>query len=101
MVVELQEEGLPMIEFAQGPKSFNPAMQALESAYISGKLRHGGNPVLTWNATNLVPRRDANMNLAPDRKRSAEKIDGMVALLMAIARASLAVQGQADLVVSL
>lgn len=101
MVSELQDEGLPMVEFAQGPKSFNPAMQALEAAYISGKFCHGGNPVLTWNATNLVPRRDANLNLAPDRKRSADKIDGMVALLMAIGRASLAVQGQGDLVVSL
>jgi phage terminase large subunit-like protein len=101
MVSELQDEGLPMVEFAQGPKSFNPAMQALEAAYVSGKFCHGGNPVLTWNATNLVPRKDVNLNLAPDRKRSADKIDGMVALLMAMARASLAVQGQGDLVVSL
>ena len=101
MVAELLDEGLPMIEFAQGPKSFNPAMQALESAYISGKFCHGGNPVLTWNMTNLVPRRDANLNLAPDRKRSADKIDGGVALLMAMGRAALATQGQGDLVVSL
>lgn len=89
IVTELQDAGLTMVEFIQGPKSFNPAMQALEAAYISGKFRHGGNPVLTWNAANLVPRRDVNMNMAPDRKRSAEKIDGMVALLMAMGRAAL------------
>lgn len=93
LITELIEDGLPMIEFAQGAKSYNPAMQALEVAYIGKQFRHDGNPVLTWNAANLVPRRDANMNMAPDRKRSAEKIDGMVALLMAMARAALAETG--------
>jgi phage terminase large subunit-like protein len=70
--------------FIQGPKSYNPAMQALEVAYSQKKLNHGGNPVLQWNAGNLVPRTDTNMNKAPDRKRSADKIDGMAALLMAM-----------------
>jgi phage terminase large subunit-like protein len=79
--------GLPMVQFVQGPKSYHPAMQALERAYIAGNLRHGGDKVLTWCAANLVARRDANMNMAPDRKRSADKIDDMVSLLMAIARA--------------
>ncbi|MGH8560013.1 MAG: terminase large subunit [Methylococcales bacterium] len=80
----LEEYGLPMIEFIQGPKSFHPAMQALEVAYMSGALKHGGDPCLAWCASNLVPRMDANMNMAPDRKRSADKIDDMVALLMAV-----------------
>jgi phage terminase large subunit-like protein len=70
-------------QFIQGPRSYNGAMKAFESAYISGRLRHGGNPVLTWNASNLVPRMDVNMNLAPDKKRSAEKIDGIACLIMA------------------
>jgi phage terminase large subunit-like protein len=90
----LMDAGAPMVQFIQGPKSFHPGFQALERAYIAGRLRHGGDPVLTWNAANLVPRRDANMNLAPDKRRSAEKIDGMVCLLMAMARASLAPEGQ-------
>jgi phage terminase large subunit-like protein len=81
--------GTPLVQFIQGPRSFHPGFQALERAYISGRLRHGGDPVLTWNAANLVPRRDQNMNLAPDKRRSAEKIDGIVCLLMASARASL------------
>lgn len=83
-VQDLQEEGLKMVEFIQGPKSYHPAMQALESYYIAGKLAHGGNPVLTWNAANIVARKDVNLNMAPDKKRSADKIDGMVALLMAV-----------------
>lgn len=75
---------LPMIEFIQGPKSYHPAMQALEIAYMSGKLCHGGDPLLAWCASNLVPRYDQNLNLAPDKKRSADKIDDMTALLMAV-----------------
>jgi phage terminase large subunit-like protein len=94
LTTRLLAAGLPMVQFIQGPRSYHPGFQALERAYIAGKLQHGGDPVLTWNAANLVPRRDANMNLAPDKRRSAEKIDGMVCLLMAMARASLAPEGQ-------
>jgi phage terminase large subunit-like protein len=39
--------------------------------------------VLTWCASNLVLRTDANMNMAPDKKKSADKIDDMTALFMA------------------
>lgn len=84
IVNRLVSAGVPMIEFVQGPKSFHPAMKALEVAYVGRKLAHGGDPVLTWCASNLVARRDQNLNMAPDRKRSADKIDDMVALLMAI-----------------
>ena len=80
----LTEDEIPMIEFVQGPKSYHPAMQALEIAYMSGKFRHGGDPVLAWCASNLVARMDQNLNLAPDKKRSADKIDDMSALLMAV-----------------
>jgi phage terminase large subunit-like protein len=73
-----------LVEFVQGPKSYHPAMQALERAYISGTLVHGGDPVLAWNAANLIARQDQNLNLAPDKKRSTEKIDDMCALIMAL-----------------
>jgi phage terminase large subunit-like protein len=86
LVNRLSERGLPMVEFIQGTKSYHPAMQALERAYIAGNLRHGGDPVLTWCASNLVARTDPNLNTAPDRKRSAEKIDDMCALLMGVGR---------------
>jgi len=80
----LLDAGLPLQEFIQGPKSYHPAMQKLEEIYIGGKLQHGDDPVLNWCATNLVARRDQNLNMAPDKKRSADKIDDMAALLMAI-----------------
>lgn len=73
-----------LLEFVQGPKSYHPAMQALELAYIGGQLAHAGDPVLAWCASNLIARKDQNLNLAPDKKKSADKIDDMSALLMAI-----------------
>jgi phage terminase large subunit-like protein len=83
-VTKLTDRGVELEMFVQGPKSYHPAMQAMESAYKGRTLRHGGNPVLRWNAANIVPRYDVNLNMAPDRKRSADKIDGMCALLMAM-----------------
>lgn len=84
LVNRLVAQDVPMIEFVQGPKSYHPAMQALERAYIPGKLRHGGDKVLNWCASNLVARYDNNRNMAPDKKNSADKIDDMTALLMPI-----------------
>lgn len=71
-------------EFRQGPKSFHPAMKAAEKLYLDGNLRHGGDPVLNWCASNVVPRLDANLAMAPDRAKSADKIDDAVALFMAV-----------------
>jgi phage terminase large subunit-like protein len=79
----LVAEGLPMEQFRQGPQSFHPAMMALERTYTNGLLNHNNDPVLRWNMANLVARRDVNMNMAPDRKKSADKIDGAVALIEA------------------
>ena len=81
LVNRLVEAEAPMMEFIQGPKSYHPAMQALEMAYISGKLAHGGDPVLNWCASNLVARRDQNLNMAPDKKNSADKIDDCASLI--------------------
>lgn len=80
---ELLDEGIPMEQFIQGTKSYNPAIKAFERAYIDKKLVHEDNPILNWNMANLVARMDANNNEAPDRKKSKDKIDGAVTLIMA------------------
>jgi phage terminase large subunit-like protein len=82
----LSAAGVEMVQFIQGGKSYHPAMQALEIAYLNGKFAHGNDPVLNWNASNLIARQDANLNNAPDKKRAGDKIDDMCALLMAIGR---------------
>lgn len=84
LVGELIEEGLECREFIQGPKSYHPVMQEFERIYLRGEFAHGNDPVLKWCASNLVARRDVNLNMAPDKKRAPEKIDDMVALLMAL-----------------
>jgi phage terminase large subunit-like protein len=84
LVNRLKSAELPLQEFRQGPKSYHPAMQETERLYLCGNLRHRGDAVLNWCASNVVPRRDENMNMAPDKKRSADKIDDACALFMAI-----------------
>ena len=69
-----------LIEFIQGPKSYSPAMKLCESAYLNGNLRYGVDPVLTWHMANVVPRYDVNMNVAPNKLKSPDKIDGACAL---------------------
>lgn len=71
-------------EFRQGPKSYHPAMQETERLYLAGNFRHGNDAVLNWMMSNVVPRRDENLNMAPDKKRSADKIDDACALYMSI-----------------
>ncbi len=84
LVNRLTEDELPLVKFIQGPKSYHPAMQEVDQSYRSGKLVHGADPVLRWCASNVVPRYDANLNMAPDKRRSPDKIDDMAALYMAV-----------------
>jgi phage terminase large subunit-like protein len=49
-----------------------------------GLLDHGGHPVLRWMAQNVAVRFDDNLNFMPAKKRSAEKVDGIVAGVMGV-----------------
>lgn len=85
-VAELQ--GAPLLlQFGQGYASMNWPMKELAKLISSGGLAHGNHPVLNWMADNLVAREDPAGNLKPDKEKSREKIDGMVALIMGLARA--------------
>lgn len=81
---ELDEYGIGVQEFVQGPKTYHPVMQEFERLYLSGEFAHDGDPVLEWCASNLICRYDVNLNMAPDKRRAPDKIDDMVALLMAL-----------------
>lgn len=76
-----------MVQFGQGFASMSPPAKELEKLILSHKLAHGNNPVLNWMADNLVVRQDPAGNIKPDKEKSIEKIDGMVALVMALDRA--------------
>jgi phage terminase large subunit-like protein len=77
-----------MVQFGQGFKSMNPAMKELEKLILGHTLAHGNNPVLNWMADNLVVQTDPAENIKPDKEHSVERIDGMVALVMALDRAT-------------
>lgn len=84
---DMQESDLTVVEFGQGFASMSGPMKEMERLIAAGELAHGNNPVLAWMADNLVARQDPAGNIKPDKERSIEKIDGMVALIMALARA--------------
>lgn len=80
----LEKMGMTMVEFGQGYASMNPPMKELERLILAGKIRHGNNPVLTWMMGNLIARVDPSGNVKPDKEKSRDKIDGAVALIMAL-----------------
>jgi len=73
-----------LFPFGQGYKSMSPPMKELEKLIISQKLDHGNNPVLTWMCSNVVTREDPAGNIKPDKSTSVDRIDGIVALIMAL-----------------
>jgi phage terminase large subunit-like protein len=88
LVTQLTADGATMIPMGQGFASMSAPTKELEKLILSGDLRHGGHPVLRWNAGNVAVEQDAAGNLKPSKKKSTEKIDGIVALVMAIDRAT-------------
>ncbi len=81
--------GITMVEFTQGFASFSEPTKHLNELVVERHLRHGNNPVLTWQAESMSVVQDAQGNLKPvkpDRRKSVQRIDGMVALIMAIDR---------------
>ena len=89
---QLREEdgwGEHVIDHRQGFVSMTGPTKDLDRLVTSGLLVHGGNPVLRWMASNTVVKQDPAGNLKPDKEKSSEKIDGIVALIMALGRAAL------------
>jgi phage terminase large subunit-like protein len=80
-------EGLPMIEVRPTVLNFSEPMKTLEALVLQKKLAHDGDPVLTWMASNVVAHLDAKDNIYPRKERPENKIDGVVALIMALSRA--------------
>ncbi len=77
-----------VVPIGQGFASMSPPMKELGTLIAGNRLAHGNNPVLTWMSDNLVAREDPAGNIKPDKEKSREKIDGMVALIMGLDRAS-------------
>jgi hypothetical protein len=76
-----------MLEFRQGFVTMSEPSKDFEARVVARKIRHGGNPVLAWNVGNAVIRKDPAGNIKPDKEKAKDKIDGVIAAIMAIGRA--------------
>lgn len=82
---QLQDvDGFVMHEIRQGDATMNEPCKAIERMVVSNELRHGGNPVLRWMASNVTVAVSPTGNIKMDKAKSTEKIDGMVALADAV-----------------
>jgi phage terminase large subunit-like protein len=86
LALNLQGDGLEVVGFSQGIGSMSPPSKTLENLVCSGKLRHDGNLLLTYMASVVSIKTDANGNIRPIKPKpgSPHRIDGIVSLIMAI-----------------
>lgn len=87
MSQNLEDAGFTVVPFGQGFRDMSPPSKELMKLALEGKLAHGGHPVLSWMVDNIHVRTDPAGNIKPDKQRSTEKIDGVVATIMALDRA--------------
>ena len=87
MVQQLEDDGFTMVPFGQGYRDMSPPTKELMRIVLERNLNHGGHPVLRWNMDNAFVRTDPAGNLKIDKEKSTEKVDGAIALVMALDRA--------------
>jgi phage terminase large subunit-like protein len=89
-----ETDGFTMVATRQGYQTLSEPSKEFERQVVAGKLGHGDNPILRWMASNVAKTEDPAGNIKPDKSKSREKIDGIVAAIMAIGRASLHTQAK-------
>lgn len=87
MVQNLEGMGFTVVPFGQGFKDMNPPTKELMKLTLEKRMVHGGQPVLRWMMDNIFIKSDPAGNIKPDKEKSTEKIDGVVATIMALDRA--------------
>jgi phage terminase large subunit-like protein len=83
----LTKMGFTLIGFGQGFVSMSPPTKEVERLVLQGKIRHGNNPVMRWMMDNVMIVTDAAGNIKIDKKKSRQKVDGVIAGVMATDRA--------------
>ena len=84
LATSLSNDGAPMIEYRNTVQNFSDPMKSLEALTQDKRINHDGNPVLRWMMSNVVAKLDAKDNIFPRKERYENKIDGVVALIMAL-----------------
>ena len=83
-IIDLQNEGMECNPFGQGYGSMSAPSKEFEKLVLSGRIEHFGNPVLRWMLASTVIKTDPAGNIKPDKEKSVQKIDGIVASIMAL-----------------
>lgn len=87
LVTELMNAGLPCVEVKPTVLNLSEPMKQIDALIRDRNLAHDGDPVMTWMMSNVVAKVDAKDNVYPRKDRPEKKIDGFVALCMAMNRA--------------
>ena len=87
LITKLQEEGFDVVTFGQGFASMTGPTRAFERMTLNCSLVHTGNPILRWSVGNVMLKIDASGNQKPDKENSTERIDPVIASIMALAMA--------------
>jgi len=83
-MLKFQEVGMTTVEVRQGYRSMSPPMKDFQRLVHNKEIAHGDNPVMRWMMGNVEVARDPAGNIKPDRSRKENKIDGVVAAIMAL-----------------
>lgn len=83
----LEREGVPIVEYRNTVLTMSEPMKQLDALIRAGKIIHNGDPILAWAIANTTGKHDAKDNVYPNRESPANKIDPVVATLMALGRA--------------
>lgn len=83
-IIDLQNEGMECNPFGQGYGSMSAPTKEFEKLVLTGKIEHFGNPVLRWMLASTLVKTDPAGNIKPDKEKSTQKIDGIVASIMAL-----------------
>jgi phage terminase large subunit-like protein len=85
-ITELMAEGVPVVEMRPTVLNFSEPMKSLDALIRAKQIKHNGDPVQEWMISNVVAKEDAKENVYPRKERAENKIDGVIALLMALGR---------------
>jgi phage terminase large subunit-like protein len=83
LIGNLQDDGVKIEKYAMSWSNISEPCKQVERMYAGLEINHGGNPVTRWMLQNVHIRKDANGNVRPDKGRSKESIDGVIAQIIA------------------
>ena len=84
LVIDLTNDGVPMEPFGQGFQSLSAPTKELEKLILGKQIIHGDNPAMNWMLSNIALQEDPAGNIKPNKAKSTEKIDGVVAMIMSL-----------------